>query len=181
MPTDILPTGFTSIDLQQGDRTAFSGPVSGVEGGAVIEPLQYPDTCIESSWYRATEGFTTTEEFYHIYASVKPWTLDWIDIQMEVPTDTPVLSLRFYKRSVGDSNSDIVAGDAIGAAITFDTAVAGERGTQVIRCNLSNLKETVRRFEPGEVLVAGFDLDTGTLTITEINITILGRTRQIGI
>ena len=174
--SDILPTGYTAIfDLQQGARNAFTGSIAGVEGGAIVEPLYTPDEVVTGHWYRATEAFSTTEEFYRLDRKFKAWTLDWVDLQMVIPTDTNTLSVALYKVSVGDANADIVSGDRIGAAITFLTSSAAQRGTQIVRLAMHNLKEIVRRFEPGETLAIGFDLNSSTLTVTEIEVSWLGR------
>jgi len=174
--SDILPTGYTSIDLSQGGRTAYSGAVSGTEQGVVVEPLYYPDSEVSGQWYRRTEAFSDTEEFYALERKMRAWTLDWIDLKMVVPTGSAVVSVGFYKKDVGDQDSDIVSGDRLGELITFNTATAGERGVQNIRLSCYNLSDLVRRFEPGQSLVVGFDLSTGTLSLTEIEISWLGRT-----
>lgn len=182
--SDILPTGFTSIDLQQGGTTAFSGLVSGVEGGPVIEPLQYMDHPVYGTENIESDVFGSAADIYHnLHSHFKPWTLDWIDIRLQIPSSpTPTgntFTIGFFKQSVGDDKGDIVVGDRIGAEITIDPTVGGNQALHSIRCNLSNLSEAARRFEPGETLTVAFGYNDTTMTVTEIQISWLGRTRTV--
>ena len=174
-----IPTGFTSVDLSQGGVVAYAGSVAGVEGGPVLDAAEgYMDQVIDQFNDLNAITVTATEKFFPLYRGVKAWTLDHLDLFLDVPTDTPVMTVTFYKQSVGDQEADIVSGDKIGAALTFNSAT--QDAYHEIAVEMANLSEQDRRFERGETLVVGFDLSSGSsLAITEVTTALLGRTRMI--